>query len=81
MKGNNNNNSVNNNDDEDDDDDNNNNNNNNNINVSGNVLTLNQRGSGGQKSTTIVREINGDTMINRLIVDNVTSVRVFKRIN
>ncbi|XP_023324660.1 fatty acid-binding protein, adipocyte [Eurytemora carolleeae] len=48
---------------------------------SGNVLTLNQRGSGGQKSTTIVREINGDTMINRLIVDNVTSVRVFKRIN
>ncbi|XP_023339448.1 uncharacterized protein LOC111709776 [Eurytemora carolleeae] len=45
----------------------------------GNLLTLDQVGNPGEKNTVFTREVEGDIMIAKLTVENVTCTRVYKR--
>ena len=47
----------------------------------GNLLVLDQKGdrSRGEKDSVMTREVEGDIMTMKLIVDNVTCVRIYKR--
>ena len=49
-------------------------------NRTGNLLVLDQRGAGGQKDSVMTREVDGDIMTMKLIVDNITCLRIYKRI-
>ena len=48
----------------------------------GNLLVLDQKGdkSKGEKDSVMTREVIGDVMTMKLIVDNVTCVRIYKRL-
>merc|ERR1719397_256655 len=49
-------------------------------NRTGNLLVLDQRGVGGQRDSVMTREVDGDIMTMKLIVDNITCLRIYKRI-
>jgi len=47
----------------------------------GNLLVLDQKAdaSKGEKNTVMTREVDGDLMTTKLIVDNITCIRIYKR--
>ena len=46
----------------------------------GNFLKLDQKGNKGEKDSVMTRQLDGDTITMKLIVDNVVCTRIYKRI-
>ena len=46
----------------------------------GNLLLLEQKGNKGEKDSKMTREVDGDTMLMKLIVDDTVCTRIYKRI-